>query len=184
MGSGTTPSPRDNQTNDATILAQALRPIGDHGKYAALAARRTIAFGIVTLIRHRRARRDVRTDVERDRELRAVADLAAGQVEGDWQAIEVRLEVDFTREPAARAPEGLILLPPFAPAAETCVRTTVLSNICTRCAVLLVSAKSWENASNTPERLRRQNRFHTLFQLPYSPGSARQAGLFNASELQ
>ncbi len=56
-----------------------------------------------------------------------------------------------------------MVLPPFAPAAETCARTTVLSNICTRRAVLLVSARSPKNASNTPDRLSRQDRFHTLF---------------------
>src|SRR6478735_4818257 len=53
----------------------------------------------------------------------------------------------------------------FAPAAETCARTTVLSKNCTTCAVLLVSARSWRNASNTPERLSRQNLFQMLFQL-------------------
>jgi hypothetical protein len=42
-----------------------------------------------------------------------------------------------------------------------------------KCAVWLHSASSGKNASNTPERLSRQNRFHTLFQLPYSRGSAR-----------
>ena len=65
-----------------------------------------------------------------------------------------------------------MLLPLFAPAADTWQRTTVLSNICTRCAVRLVSAISWENASNVPERLSRQNRFQMLFQLPYSRGRA------------
>jgi hypothetical protein len=34
-------------------------------------------------------------------------------------AVEIGLEVDFGREAATRAAEGLILLPPFAPAAET-----------------------------------------------------------------
>jgi len=71
-------------------------------------------------------------------------------VKGDGQVVEVRLEMNFAGEPAARA-------------AETCARTTVLSNICTRRAVLLVSARSPKNASNTPDRLSRQNRFHTLF---------------------
>jgi hypothetical protein len=98
-------------------------------------------------------------------------------MEGDRQTLEVCLEVDLAGEPAARAPERLIFLPPFAPAAETCARTTVLSNICARCAVLLPSARSWKKASNTPERLSRQNRFQTLFQLPYSAGNARQVRL-------
>jgi hypothetical protein len=80
-------------------------------------------------------------------------------------------------EAAARAAERLALLPPFAPAAETWARAVVLSNSWTRCAVWLHSASSWKNASNTPERLSRQNRFHTLFHLPNSLGSARQVML-------
>jgi hypothetical protein len=43
--------------------------------------------------------------------------------------IQVNLEVDLGRETAARAAEGLAILPPFAPAAETWARTTVESNI-------------------------------------------------------
>jgi hypothetical protein len=54
----------------------------------------------------------------------------------------------------------------------------VLSNICTTCALSLVSARSWKNASNTPERVSRQNRFQTLFQFPNSAGSARQVMLW------
>ena len=40
-------------------------------------------------------------------------------------------------------------------------------------AVWLHSASSWKKASNTPERLSRQNRFQMLFQLPNSAGNAR-----------
>jgi hypothetical protein len=65
------------------------------------------------------------------------------------------------------------MLPPFAPAAETWARAVVLSKNWTKCAVRLHSANNWKNASNTPERLSRQNRFHTLFHLPNSSGSAR-----------
>ena len=45
-------------------------------------------------------------------------------------------------------------------------------------AVWLHSASNGKNASNTPERPRRQNRFHTLFHLPNSPGSARHVMLW------
>src|SRR5947209_13729602 len=114
----------------------------------ALATGVAVGLRIIALVGQRCARRDVRPDVERGLELRAVADLAPGQVEADRQAVEIRLEVDLAREAAARASERLALLPPFAPAAETCARTTVLSNICTRCAVWLVSASNWKNASN------------------------------------
>ena len=103
----------------------------------------------------------------------AVADLATGQVEVERVALEIGLEVDFGRETAARAAECLAMLPPFAPAAETWARAVVLSKNWTMCAVWLHSASNWKNASNTPERLSRQNRFHTLFQLPNSLGSAR-----------
>jgi hypothetical protein len=50
-------------------------------------------------------------------------------VEGQRSPIQVNLEVDLGREAPARAAERLILLPPFAPAAETWARTTVESNI-------------------------------------------------------
>ncbi|MGK9051530.1 hypothetical protein [Neorhizobium petrolearium] len=65
--------------------------------------------------------------------MRCVAFFAAGQVEGDRMAVEVGLQVDFGGEAAARAAEPLAVLSPFAPAAETWVRTTVLSNIWIRC---------------------------------------------------
>ena len=41
-------------------------------------------------------------------------------------------------------------------------------------AVGLSAASAWKNASNTPLRLSRENLFHTVFQGPYSAGSARQ----------
>ena len=94
-------------------------------------------------------------------------------MEVERMTVEIGVEVDFGREAAARAAERLSLLPPFAPAAETWARAVVLSKHWTRCAVWLHSASIWKNASNTPERLSRQNRFQTLFQLPYSLGNAR-----------
>jgi hypothetical protein len=48
-------------------------------------------------------------------------------MEGNGQAIKVGLEVDLRGEPTPRTAQRLIFLPPFAPAAETCARTTVLS---------------------------------------------------------
>jgi hypothetical protein len=58
--------------------------------------------------------------------------LAFREVKGERQAIEINLEVDLRREAPARAAQRLAVLPPLAPAAETCARTTVESNICTR----------------------------------------------------
>ena len=136
-----------------------------------------LAAEIIAFVGDRDTRPDIGSYVERDFKLRGVADLAAGQMESDGQAVKVGLEVDFRGEPAPRTAQRLIFLPPFAPAAETCARTTVLSKNCTTCAVLLVSARSCRNASNTPERLSRQNRFQMLFQLPNSAGSARQVML-------
>ena len=98
-------------------------------------------------------------------------------MEGERQTIEVDLEVDLGREATARAPKRLTVLPPFAPAAETCARTVVESNICTRCAVWLIPASASKKASNTPAWLKRQKRFQTEFQLPNSTGSARQVML-------
>jgi hypothetical protein len=50
-------------------------------------------------------------------------------MESQRSPIQVNLEVDLGREASARAAQRLILLPPFAPAAETCARTMVESSI-------------------------------------------------------
>ena len=147
--------------------------VGDGGADAASARCLAVRLGVVTLVTEHRARRDVGANVEQDLEVAAVAGLAAGQMEGQRQAVEIGLQVDFAGKSAARAPEGLTLLPPFAPAAETWARTTVESTIWTRWAVPLVSAKLASRASKTPRWLSRQNRFHTLFQLPNCAGKAR-----------
>jgi len=81
--------------------------------------------------------------------MRAVGRLATGQVKRDGKALEVCFQVDFRAETAARPPERLTRLPPFAPAAETCARMTVLSNICTRCAVPLRPARALSTYSGS-----------------------------------
>ena len=101
-------------------------------------------------------------------------------MEGERQAVEIDLEVDLGREAAARAAERLTGLPPLAPAAETWARTAVESNIWTKCAVRLNPASAAKKASNTPAWLRRQKRFHTLFQWPNSAGKARHVMLWTA----
>ena len=58
-----------------------------------------------------------------------VEGFAAGQIEGDDIPGGVRFCVDFRGEAAARTPKRLAFLPPFAPAADTCARTMVESNI-------------------------------------------------------
>src|ERR1700756_684445 len=112
----------------------------------------------------------------------SVACLAAGPMEVERQAIEVGLEVDLGREPAAGASQRLRVVPPVAPAAETWARTVGLSKNCTRCAVSLHAVSNWKKASNTPDRLSRQNRFQTLFQLPNRSGNARQVMLWTGKE--
>ena len=69
-----------------------------------------------------------------------------GEMEGNWQATEVGLQM--------RAAKRLIMLPPFAPAAETWARTTVESNIWTKCAVSLIAARASKNASKVPAKYR------------------------------
>ena len=135
---------------------------------------------VVALVGDRDARGDVGTKIEGDLELRGVARFAAGQVAIKRLAVEVGLEVDLRREASARTTERLVLLPPLAPAAETWARTTVLSKNWTKWAVGLCSASTWKNASKTPVRLSRQNRFQMLFQLPNSFGKARQVILLTA----
>ena len=82
---------------------------------------------VIPLVRDRDARADVRPDIKRCLELGAVAGFTTGQMEVERVAVEIGLEVDFCREAAARAAERLVLLPPFAPAAETWARAVVLS---------------------------------------------------------
>ena len=92
---------------------------GDHRGDATRKRGDAICVAVISLIGYRDARADVWPDVERGLELRAVAGFATGQVKVERMAVEIGLEVDFGREAATRAAEGLILLPPFAPAAET-----------------------------------------------------------------
>jgi hypothetical protein len=97
---------------------------------------------VVSFVSHGDAWVDVWSDVEQGFELGAVAGLARGQVEVEWMAVEIGLEVDLGREAAARASERLTVLPPFAPAAEACARAVVLSKNCISCAVWLLSASA------------------------------------------
>lgn len=58
-----------------------------------------------------------------------MSDASHRQVEDVRSALLVDEEVDLGRVATARAPDGLIMLPPFAPAAERCVLTELLSII-------------------------------------------------------
>src|SRR5215204_4720843 len=88
-----------------------------------------VALAVVSFVPHRSPRRDVGPEIEQDLKLRAVARLTFREMESQRPSIEISLEVDLGREAPARAAQRLILLPPFAPAAETCARTMVESSI-------------------------------------------------------
>jgi hypothetical protein len=110
-------------------LCSGILAVGDGGAYAAPARCLAVGLGVVTFVAENSSRRDVGADVEQDLKVAAVAGFPAGEMEGQRQAIEIGLQVDFAGKPAARAPESLVFLPPFAPAAETWARTTVESTI-------------------------------------------------------
>jgi hypothetical protein len=56
--------------------------------------------------------RHIRAEVEKDRKMAGIARVAAGEVEGERQAIKVALQMDLGGEAAARAAQRLTLLPP------------------------------------------------------------------------
>jgi len=103
--------------------------MGNGGTDLPLPRGRPIGVGIMAFIAESSARGDLRTEVEQGLDVRAVADLASGQVEGDRLAVDVALELDLGREAATGAAEHLTVLLSFAPAAETCARTIVESNV-------------------------------------------------------
>ena len=102
---------------------------GDGGKRALVSDGLPVGGAVIALVGESGSELPFRPQVEQDRQMRRVGRLASRQIEGERMALEIRLEVDFGREAPARAARGLIFLPPFAPAAETWARTTVLSNI-------------------------------------------------------
>ena len=103
--------------------------VGDDGSDAALPRGVPIGLAGVAFVADDGAGLNIGPDIEQGFEVTPVEGFAAGQVEGDDVAGGVRFCVDFRGEAAARAPESLAFLPPFAPAADTCARTTVESNI-------------------------------------------------------
>ena len=62
---------------------------------AALAGAVAIGFGVVTFVGDGGARQNIGSDVEQEFEVAAVAGFAPGQMEGERQAVEIDLEVDF-----------------------------------------------------------------------------------------
>jgi hypothetical protein len=80
--------------------------------------------------------------------------------------------MNLTGEPAPRAAKSLFASPPFAPAAEMCPRTVVLSMLWRE-----LSAIAWARvvatASQIPARLQRRKRWYTVIHLPYFSGTSR-----------
>ncbi len=103
--------------------------VGDDRRDAARPCRLAVGLAGVAFVADGGARLDVGSDVEQSFEVTPVGSFSAGQIEGDDVAGGVRFCVDFRGEAAARTSERLPVLPPFAPAADTCARTMVESNI-------------------------------------------------------
>jgi hypothetical protein len=91
----------------------------DNRRDATSAGCLSVGLAVLSLVFHCDAQTDAGANVEQLFEFPTVAGLASGQVEVERVAVEIGLEVDFGRETAARAFERLMMLPPFAPAAET-----------------------------------------------------------------
>jgi hypothetical protein len=138
--------------------------VGDDGSDAARSRGVPIGLAGVAFVADDGAGLNVGPDIEQGFEVTPVEGFAAGQVESDDIPGGVRFCVDFRGEAATRPPERLPFLPPFAPAADTCARTIVESNIWMRCADELIAASASKKASKTPPLLSRSKRFHTLFQ--------------------
>ena len=103
--------------------------MGDDGSDAARSRGVPIGLAGVAFVADDGAGLNVGSDVEQGFEVTPVEGFAAGQVEGDDVPGGVRFCVDLGGETATRAPQRLLFWPPFAPAADTCARTTVESNI-------------------------------------------------------
>lgn len=106
-------------------------------------------------------------------ERRAIGRLATGEVEGERDAGGVTETMNLTGEPAPRAAKSLFASPPFAPAAETCPRTVVLSMLWRELSAI-ACARVVATASQTPAALQRRNRWYTVIHFPYFSGTSRQ----------
>lgn len=89
----------------------------------------SVGCAVIPFVGDRRAGPDVWSEIHQRLEMPAVGGFSAGQIEGKGEPVEVCFQMDFGSKPTARAAERLTGLPPFAPAAETCARMMVLSNI-------------------------------------------------------
>jgi hypothetical protein len=127
--------------------------------------------GVVSLVTEKMAGRGL-GQRHHLRERRAVGRFAGREVEAEWEAVGVTETMNLTGEPAPRAAKSLFASPPFAPAAEMCPRTVVLSMLWRE-----LSAIAWARmvatASQIPARLQRRKRWYTVIHLPYFSGTSR-----------
>jgi hypothetical protein len=72
-------------------LCGGILTVRNSGADAAPARRVAIGLGIVTFVAEHGSRRDIGSDVEQDFKIAAVAGLAAGEMEGQRQAVEIGL---------------------------------------------------------------------------------------------
>ena len=76
-------------------LGGGITAVRDDGTDAAPACRFAVGLAVIAFVADHRPGRDVRADVEQGLEITAVAGLAAGQVEGQRQTVEIALQVNF-----------------------------------------------------------------------------------------
>lgn len=110
-------------------LVLLVRFVGDHRGDTARPRGVSVGFAGIALVADHGTGLKIGADVEQGFEVSPVGSFTAGQIKGDDVAGSVGLGMDFRGEAAARATEGLSVLPPFAPAADTWARTIVESNI-------------------------------------------------------
>ncbi len=100
-----------------------------------------------------------------------VVRLAGGETNAQRIAERIDGDVQLGAQPPARAPDGLILRPPFAPAECWWARTTVESSM--MYSKSGSSAKALKRLSHTPAFDQREKRRKVLFQEPTSSGKSR-----------
>ena len=81
-------------------LALDIGPVRNDRRYPSLTCGVAVCLGVIALVGDDPAWRHIRTDVEQDLELPAVAGFVACEMKVERQALEVALDVNFGAEPA------------------------------------------------------------------------------------
>jgi hypothetical protein len=82
-------------------LGRNILTVRDNGTDAALARGLAVRLAVVALVADHCPGRDVRADIEQGLEIAAVAGLAAGQVKGQRQTVEIAFQMDLGGKSAA-----------------------------------------------------------------------------------